>query len=307
MINISWDVFLLPGDYQATVALYYTGHTAHSLTSERIHVAPLKHDLLPALWQDLPAVEFSDPQPEGLDTFLLPNIAGRLRLPLQPHRQIHLQIMENVTPYPSERRHPMLYADRLSLFLPILKTFTQLQVENGTLGVSLFDFTRHSVIFEQQAITKGQVAWSDLENAMTASSVATVNAHDLEQGEQFGQFFWSEIARRLEQAPSDAALPVLIVISGPMDLGTKKPIEIAPPPAGNFAVFYIRCDFLQTPTIIRSRYFPGEVRQTQQSLERFQDGIGKALRPLKPRVFAVSSAQNARDALASILSALSKM
>jgi hypothetical protein len=61
--------------------------------------------------------------------------------------------------------------------------------------------------------------------------------HDLEQGEEFGQFFWSEMAGRLEDAESNGSMRAFIVISGPMELGSRKPIEIAPPARGNFAVF----------------------------------------------------------------------
>jgi len=307
MVRISWQIFLLPGEYKATIAFYYTGRGAHSLTAERVHVAPLKHDPLPGSWRDLPAVEFCDPQPEGLDAFLLPNIEGRLHLPVQAGRQIRLEILENLTPYPSERRRPKLYTDRLGVFLPILKTFAQLGVENGTVGVSLLDFARRSVIFDQQDIKQGQVSWTSLKEAMAANSVTVIDVHDLAQGEEFGQFFSSEMARRLDGAGRDAALRALLVISAPMELGSRKPIEIAPPAGGNFKVFYLRCDFLQTPAIVQERIFATSVEPSVQRIERLQDGIGKALRALKPRVFAVDSALGVREALAAILSELSAM
>ena len=307
VVRISWQIFLLPGEYKATIAFYYTGRGAHSLTAERVHVAPLKHDPLRGSWRDLPAVEFCDPQPEGSDAFLLPNIQGRLHLPVQAGRQIRLEILENLTPYPSERRRPKLYTDRLGVFLPILKTFAQVGMENGTVGVSLLDFARRSVIFDQQDIKDGQVSWVNLKEAMAANSVTVIDVHDLAQGEEFGQFFSSEIARRLDEAGSDPAMRVLIVISAPMELGSRKPIEIAPPGGGNFKVFYLRCDFLQTPAIVQERIFATSVEPSVQRIERLQDGIGKALRALKPRVFAVDSAQGVREALAAILSELSAM
>jgi len=305
LVRISWQIFLLPGEYKATIAFYYTGRNAHSLTSERVHVAALKHDPLPGSWRDLPAVEFCDPQPEGLDAFLLPNIEGRLHLPVAADRKIQLEILENLTPYPSERRRPKLYTDRLGVFLPILKTFAQLGIENGTVGVSLLDFARRSAIFDQQDIKNGQVSWASLKEAMAANSVTVIDVHDLAQGEEFGQFFGSEMARRLDEAGGDPAMRVVIVISAPMELGSRKPIEIAPPARGNFKVFYLRCDFLQTPAIVRQPIFAESVEPTEQRIERLQDGIGKALRELKPRVFAVDSAQGVREALAAILSELS--
>jgi hypothetical protein len=307
MIGISWEIFLLPGDYKATIAFYYSGRNAHSLTVRNVHVGSLKDEPLPGSWRDLPAVEFSDPQPEGLDALLLPNIEGRLNLAVKTSHQIHLEILENITPYPSERRRPKLYTDRLSVFLPILKTFAQLRIENGITGVSLIDFTRRKVIYEQQDIRQGQLSCADLKDALVATSATAVDIHDLEQGEQFGQFFWSEMAGRLEDAGSDGSMRVFIVISGPMELGSRKPIEIAPPARGNFAVFYLRCDFRQTPVLERSPFFAGPVAPSEQRIERLEDGVGKALRELKPRIFSVDSAQGVRGALAAILSDISRM
>ena len=307
-IGISWQVFLLPGEYKATIAFYYTGRKAHSLITQRVHIGSLKYEPLPGSWRDLPTVEFCDPQPEGLDAFLLPNIEGRLRLAVKANLQIHLEILENLTPYPSERRRPKLYMDRLGVFLPILKTFGQLEVENGTIDVSLLDLTRRSVIFEQQNIKEGQVSWTNLKDAMAANSVTAVDVHDLAQGEQFGEFFRSEMDRRLDEAGSDGTIPVLIVISGPMDLGSRTPIEIAPPARGNFAVFYLRCDFLQTSAIVQlDPFFAAPVAPSEQKMERSEDGIGKALRELKPRVLTVHSAQGVREALATISSDISRM
>ena len=307
-VSISWQIFLLPGEYTATIAFYYSGRNAHSLTTQRVHIGSLKHEPLPGSWRDLPAVEFCDPQPEGLDAFLMPNIAGRLHLPAKASRQIHLEILENVTPYPSERRRPSLYTDRLGVFLPILKTFGQLEIENGTVGVSLLEFTRRRVIFEQQDIEKGQISWTNLKDAMAANSVTAVDVHDLAQGERFGEFFRSEMERRLDEAGGGGGMRVFVVISGPMDLGTRMPVEVVPPAGDNFAVFYLRCDFLRTSAIVKQTpFFAGPVERSGQNMERLEDGVGKALRKLKPRVFPVDSAQGVREAIATILSDTSRM
>jgi hypothetical protein len=194
------------------------------------------------------------------------------------------------------------------VFLPILKTFGQLEIENGTVGVSLLEFTRRSVIFDQQDIERGQISWTNLKDAMAANSVTAVDVHDLAQGERFGEFFRSEMERRLDEAGGGGAMRVVVVISGPMDLGSRTPVEIAPPAGGNFAVFYLRCGFLQTPAIVKkTAFFGGPVEPSGQNLERLEDGIGKALRKLKPRVFPVDSAGSVREALATILSEISQM
>jgi hypothetical protein len=53
--------------------------------------------------------------------------------------------------------------------------------------------------------------------------------------------------------------------------------------------------------------FAASVEPSQQNLERSMDGVGKALRELKPKVFAVDSAQRVREALAAILRDISQM
>lgn len=309
MVSISWQVFLLPGDYTATIAFYYSGRNGHSLTSERVHVGALNHDPLPGSWRDLPSVEFCDPQPNGLDAFLLPNIEGRLHLAVRASRPIRVEVLENLTPYPSERRRPKLYIDRLGVFLPILKTFGQLEIENGTVGMSLLDFTRNRVIFEQEQIKERKISWAELKDAMAANAITEVDVHDLEKGEEFGPFFRNEMARRLDEAGSGGAIRVFIIISSKVDLGSKrKPIEITPPAEGNFAVFYLRCDFRQTPPIVRDDiFFAGRVEPSEQEIERSEDGIGRALSKLKPRVFVVDSAHGVREALAAILSDVAQM
>jgi hypothetical protein len=172
----------------------------------------------------------------------------------------------------------------------------------------VLDFARRSVVFDQQNITDREVSWTKFKDAMAANSVVVVDAHDLEREHDYGQFFASEMTRRLNGAGSDSARRVLIVISGPMELGSRKPLEIAAPTESNFAVFYVRCDFLlQAPLVVPSPIFGRPVALPPQRLEALEDGIGKALRKLKPRVFGVHSPEGARDALAVILSDLSAM
>lgn len=307
-VDLSCQIFLLPGEYKATIAFYYSGRTGHSLTTQRVHVESLKNDPLPGPWRDLPAVEFCDPQPEGLDAFLLPNVEGRLLLPVKARQQIHLEILVNLTPYPSELRRPNLYRDRLGVFLPIPKTFAQLEIENGTVGMSLLDFTRRRDIFDQQDFKEGQVSWANLKDAIAANSTTAVDVHDLGQGERSEEYFSREMTRQLDEAGGGKAMRVFIVISAPMDLGSRAPIEIAPPARSNFAVFYLRCDFLQTPGLgPQSGMFGEAIEPSEQQIERSQDGVGKALKELKPRVLAVHSAEGVREALATILSDISRM
>ena len=308
MVSMSWQIFMLPGDYQAVIALYYSGRDAHSLSVQKIHVEPLKRDPLPESWRDLPPIEFCDPQPEGLDEFLLPNVEGRLHLAAKSGQQVRVEVLENLTPYPSERRRPSLYNDRLGVDLPILKTFVQMEIANGSVDAALLDFTRRSVIFGQPDIQAGKISWAVLKEALSQNSATTVNVHDLQQEEHFGEFFREEMTHRLAEAASDKIMRIFIVVSGPMDLGPQT-LEIVPPADAKFAVFYLKCTFLQTPPFTHPGGFSVvPMEPSEQAIERSgPDGIGRVLKGLQPKTFPVDSAQGVRQALASILSEISRM
>jgi len=308
MVILSWQVFLLPGDYQAVAAFFYSGREPHSLAVQKIHVEPLRHDPLPDAWRDLPTVEFSDPQPEGLDEFLLPSVAGRLHLQLKTSRQVRLEIIANLTPYPSERRKPALYTERLGVFLPILKTLAQLGLENGSLQESVLDLTRRSVIFDQPDIQGGSVPWAGLKEALSANSAVSVNVDDLRQEEHLGDFLREEMTRRLAEGANDQILRVFILVSGPMDLGSRT-LEISQPADARFVLFYLKCNFLQSSAFVRHGQFSIEpVEPSEQALERGgPDGIARLLKGLRPRTFPVDSAQTMRQALATILAEISRM
>lgn len=308
MVVLSWQVFLLPGDYRAIVAFYYSGRDPHSLAVQKIHVEPLRHDPLPEAWRDLPSVEFSDPQPEGLDELLLPSIAGRLHLPAKTAGPVRIEIIANLTPYPSERRRSKLYTERLGVFLPILKTLAQLDLENGSLRESVLDLTRRSVIFNQQDIKGGNVAWAGLEEALSVNSAVAVNVDDLREEEHLGDFLREEITHRLADAADDKIGRIFIIVSGPMDLGPP-PLEIVAPATAKFMLFYLKCNFLQSSAFVRHEHFSVEpVEPSEQAIERAApDGIARLLRGLQPRTLPVDSAQSVRQALATILGEISRM
>lgn len=58
--NVSFTqyVFLLPGDYRVSFAIYDTATREHSVRKEKLHVAALRKDPLPDAWSDLPRAEF---------------------------------------------------------------------------------------------------------------------------------------------------------------------------------------------------------------------------------------------------------
>src|SRR6266853_2175710 len=192
MVILSWSVFVMPGEYQVVLALYYSGREGHSLAVEKLHVSPLKNDPLPQYWLGLPTVEFCDAQPEGVDEYLLPGVAGRLHLPIMTRRPIQVEILEKLTPYRAEQRESTLYKERLGVLLSILTVFGQLDVKNGSLDLTTLDFTRSRETFTQQGVKDGQVDLAGLRGALAANATTTIDVHSIREPEQYGVYFREE-------------------------------------------------------------------------------------------------------------------
>ena len=91
--NISYvqAAFVTPGDYRISLAIFDTASGEHSAMRLPLHVNPLKNDALPGAWQGLPPVEISKAT-DSADDLFLPNIAGRLHLPLETHRPVRVEL-----------------------------------------------------------------------------------------------------------------------------------------------------------------------------------------------------------------------
>jgi hypothetical protein len=316
VVRLSWDAFLMPGDYQLVIALYYSGKGGHSLTFEKLRVNSIKDDPLPNAWNGLPNVEFCDSQPVGVDEFLLPRVTGKLNVPIQSHRPLQIEILENLTPYATEIRKPRRYQQRLGVFLPILKSLGQLQVTSGSLSAAIMDFTRSRVTFEEKDISGGHLDLGGLKDALSTNPINVVDASVIRDSKHYGTYFAREITQTLKDNPStngsakNRPLRVLIVVSGRMELGLKGQAAITPQEGADFVVFYLRSEFL-FPVF---DFGPGSIGilgpglpQPPVDKEQLTDEIDKALKPLKPHIYSVSSPADVRKAMAAMIGELSKM
>jgi hypothetical protein len=313
-LTFTWNVFVLPGEYRVAVAFYYTGKPEHNLALGNLHVRPLKNDPLPGAWSELPNVEFTDAQPEGLDEFFLPGITGRLHLPVVTRRAVQLEVLENLTPYRSEQKHTVRFKARLASLLPILKTFSQLELQNGSLRLATMDFTRNRVTFEQDEVSDRSVNWKELRDALSANDPGKIDVHDLRDTNQYAAFFREEMSRRLslvadrEAKSNQRALRVIVVVSSPIQFGFGRPKPVPPPQNSDFVVYYVRCEFLpRLDEIRRAAHTPPEGIEGAANIEEVDDGIGKVLRSLKPRIFVVHSSEDLRKSLATMIGELSRM
>jgi hypothetical protein len=189
-----------------------------------------------------------------------------------------------------------------------------LDVKNGSLDLTTLDFTRSRETFTQQGVKDGQVDLAGLRGALAANATTTIDVHNIREPEQYGVYFREEMAQKFStekertRPVEDRPLLVLVIVSGILQFGFGKPVAIAPPPGGNFVVYYVRCE--SQPTL-NSKQGILDLPQVsrQDGLERFEqtvDGIGDALKDLKPRAFTVHSAGGVRKAIAAIVNELSR-
>src|ERR1700743_970010 len=128
--------FVLPGDYSVSVEI------RHAVVSKKLHVPPLKREPLPDLWAGLPRVEFITSNPDSPDAWFLPEIKGRLHLPVETRNPIHIDVLVNTTPgerFSAESGGAM--ERNLGVLIPALKVLLQMELRGGSVDSAFLDLT----------------------------------------------------------------------------------------------------------------------------------------------------------------------
>jgi hypothetical protein len=290
----AWGAFVLPGDYKLVVALYDRETGEHNLSQRNLKIAALKNDPLPDAWRDLPSVEFME-RAEKLDSSFHPEIRGRLHLPLEAHRPVQIELLVNLTPSEILTGSYRAYNFNLRALMPILKTFSQIDVRKGAVNLATLDLTRQQVSFEQSDINVNQLAWSELKEVLSAADPSKIDVRSLQGRKYNAAFLRDEIARRIA---SHSALPsedqvenpirVFILLSSSVAFNARAGLrQIELPRECDCLVYHVRYDWW------RSR------------MAAFDD-IDKVLKPLKLRKFSATSPQGVRKALATMLNEISR-
>lgn len=309
--------FVTPGDYQLSVAIFDTDTGEHSAMRLPLHVNPLKHDPLPGSWNDLPAVEIPKVA-DTPDSLFLPDITGRLHLPLETHRAVRVELLVNASPISGDELSGPRHANNRSLssLIPALKVISQTDLRNGTLNVALLDLTTQQQIFHQEAVH--DLDWNKLGPALKQNGPNVIDVHALEKRRQDAQFFLTQVRKRIgvddrETAPN-GPLPVLIVLSGPMAFGSGEdlhPIELGSKPDAE--VFYIRYHSIPPKPVMnpyggggrRGRRM-GDYGRNRMEAEPV-DALEKTLKPLQPHLYDVTTPEEFRKALAELMGEVSRM
>jgi hypothetical protein len=309
------DAFVVPGDYQVSLGIQVSATSEHVVAHRALHVDALHHDPLPEAWRELPAVEFL-PAANPPESWYLPSVEGRLNLPVETKRPVRIDLLANgsVTEQLQTTMRPLRH-ERLGVgeLIPAVKVLSRIKVSDGSLRLALLDLERRRVAFEQAVA--GDLDWDELKGALAEAEPNKIDVKSLENSGQNAQFFLSEIRRRVS-AEGGQPLHVLIVLSGPMAFGKANlsPMEASADP--NRKIFYIRYHAM---TILR-RTPPGfggldpARRRGRRSEQDFPypaplpaDELFGLIKALDPRLFDVTTPEEFRKALATILSEIVRL
>ena len=236
-VVLSWDAFVLPGEYSVELALYDAQSEEHDFARHRLRVPALKSDPLLDAWQDLPPVEFWAPKDyKDTDSLFHPDIEGKLKLQIASARPLRIELLADFTPSEIFGGSHKAYTHYLGAVVPTLKVFSQVEAPNGVLDVATLDLKDRKITFEEElnvqnnanavagneATPKG-LDWPRLKNTLKASDPGVVNVRVLQDRHPTPIFLRDELLRRITAgnakaaADGNAPLRVYVLLSGPLD------------------------------------------------------------------------------------------
>jgi len=303
-------VFLLPGDYRVSIAIYANATGGHSVIQRRLHISPLKNDPLPGAWSDLPAVEIVPPS-KPPDIWYLPSTEGKLRLTVETHEPIHVDLVVNLTPSEEFTGSTRVQNRNFEVLLPATKVLSQINWVNATSSLALLDLSRRRVIWRQDNMPG--LDWPKTSASLAEINPGIIDVKSLENRQYSAEFFLDEIRRRISprrRIPRRSR--VVIVLSSKVQFATGQevhPIVLRSPTDAR--VYYIR--YQQPPRIVMG---PPAVGRRGQILDggfaarrsyAAIDQLEPLLKPLDPKLFEVGTPEQFRKALATILGEIAKL
>ena len=195
--------FVLPGDYSVSAAIYDPVTHEHAFTQKKLHVAPLKNaplknDPLPGAWEGLPRVEFIPADAEDFDAWYLPGITSRLRLPVETHRNVHLEVIVNTTPSENVTDSLGELRRNMSAVIPALKTISQMELSQGSIDVTLVDLMRRRSVPVRNP--------DELKRFFAETNPGIVDVHALDSQWKMRSFFSEQLTARISEEPARVVL-----------------------------------------------------------------------------------------------------
>ncbi|HEY2495838.1 MAG TPA: hypothetical protein VGK24_02110 [Candidatus Angelobacter sp.] len=326
-VEFSWQAFAVPGQYEVSVALWDKKSGEHNFMQRLFNVSAYKNDPLPGMWRGLEPFEFWSTNREGPGFIFHSDIEGRLYLPLQTRRPVHMEVLLDMTPSADIFRGSYGYYNRyLSAALPMFKVFNQINVTNGSKSAAALDLLQRQVRFEQD--DGKDLDWPSLSKALAPDNgPGVVSVKDLKNRQQSPVYLREEILRRIkadtEQKTKQREKPlhVIVLIGNPMDTYTFPSLPAIE--TGNeedCLIYYLQFDFSEHEEI---RFGGGRFRgdrldrrdKGDRGFQHFErqgylgaaGNVEKMLKPLKMRTFQIRSADDVRHALAKVLEEVGKL
>jgi hypothetical protein len=313
--NVTYSVraYVRPGEYRVAILLFDSATKEHWAKTEKITIAPLRHDAFPDSWNELAAVE-PVPIVSAPEAWLEPASAARLNLPAKTKTPARVDVVVNLSPPEEHAGSERLRNETLSALIPTLQVISEMQLGESALNVALLDIARHRVVFHQDKVHDLQ--WDTLKDAFTEDATGTIDVKSLQDRGRNAAFFVKQVSRRISADTPAGARHALIVLSGAMEFlpgEDLRPIEATRP--ADCPVFYIR---YYAPVPRREPVYAGrrggygrgmgggrsgmEGPAGQMRAERPDtfDQLEKTLKPVSPRLFDVSTPEEMRKALAEI-------
>jgi hypothetical protein len=299
-------LFVLPGDYRVSVAIFANATGDHSAIERKLHVSPLKNDPLPGAWRDLPAVEFLPPSMLP-DSWYLPSIAGKLRLAVETHEPLHVDLVVNLTPSERLAGSTGVQNRNFGVLLPATKVLSQVDWGSSTFSLALLDLSRRRVTYEQE--NAGGLDWARAGSSLSEVNPGIIDVKSLEQRQFSAEFFLDEIRRRIGAAKRSAPrrTQVVIVLSSAVQFASGQELHpIALDGPTDARVFYIR--YQPPPQISFGSVGAGaRARPVVRTGYVAVDHLEPLLKPLEPRLFEVATPEQFRRTLATILAEIAKL
>jgi hypothetical protein len=307
------NVLVTPGDYRLDFAVYDTETHERSVGQRSLHVAPLHSDPMPQIWDGAQSLEIV-PDLGSPDKYFLPRATDSLHLPIATRGPVAIQIIASGN-WTNE--------------LPALKVLSEMKLEQGSASVAMLSYERRSVFYEQDLAQP--LDWKNLRPALISVDPNTINADGLAGRTNNLDFFLEEISRRVCASPDPPgaegkARRVVIILSQAWDFhdGEKaRSIHLTNSCARD--VFYLRFD---NPKMEARRsaldsaapldpLSTGDLRIPASSSGEPDGGMGTphhttdflehTLDALHPHVFDISSPEDFRKALATMLHDISNL
>jgi hypothetical protein len=233
---------------------------------------------------------------------------------------VQVELILNLTPSEQAAGSLRVQDRNLSLLLPAMKAFSQVDWGKGLLDVALLDLSRRRVTFHQEAVH--ELDWKEMKEALAGADPGTIDVKSLQDRRHKARFFVSEVNRRIDGAGDKQAARAVIILSSSVAFESGedlRPIEAAP--GSDCRVYYIRFH-AERPRMtynpeeggVRRRRGgglygpdPREVRTGTVVRAEPIDQLAATLKPVSPRLFDVTSPAQFRKVLATILGEIAGM